>query len=178
MNGGYIVLGVDLGGNTGVAAIHHHHDGEVPVSAGLSSLNCGHIKALGQRYGDWLDQFDRMLTTLMESPGWTIRACGYEKVRRHKGVDAAHAYGAYEALVLMLLHKYDIPAVACEVGQIKKFATGKGNAIKERMVAAALAHVLLSDVGGAITEDQADAFWVACLTDDIISRRRSKVKVC
>lgn len=61
----------------------------------------------------------------------------YEKVMRHIGTAAAHAYGAF----LLALHEtcddYDTPYIGLSVQEIKKFATGKGNASKGAMVEAA-----------------------------------------
>ena len=60
-----------------------------------------------------------------------------EEVRRHLGVDAAHAYGGYLSHVSAYCSEVDIPHTGVPVGTIKKFATGKGNANKEDMIKAA-----------------------------------------
>lgn len=61
-----------------------------------------------------------------------------EEVRRHAGVDAAHAYGGALATVTRWCEVNKIPYSAQPVGTIKKFATGNGNATKDQMIEAAL----------------------------------------
>jgi len=62
----------------------------------------------------------------------------YEEVRRHMGVDAAHIYGGLIAVVSSICEERNIPYKGFPVGTIKKHATGKGNAGKDLMIAAAL----------------------------------------
>jgi hypothetical protein len=54
----------------------------------------------------------------------------YEKVVRHIGTAAAHAYGAF----LFKLHEtcdaFEVPYIGLSVQEIKVFAAGKGNAAK------------------------------------------------
>jgi crossover junction endodeoxyribonuclease RuvC len=59
------------------------------------------------------------------------RIC-YELVCRHLGVQAAHAYGAYEALLHMAAGDREI--VTFGVGEIKKSVTDKGNASKQDVI--------------------------------------------
>ena len=59
----------------------------------------------------------------------------FEAVRAHKGVDAAHIYGAFLAKLQELCAEYDVASEGIPVGTVKKFATGKGNASKDEMVA-------------------------------------------
>jgi hypothetical protein len=60
----------------------------------------------------------------------------FEEVRRHVGVDAAHAYGGFMSHLTSFAELYAIPYEGVPVGTIKKHATGKGNASKELMIAA------------------------------------------
>ena len=60
-----------------------------------------------------------------------------EEVRRHLGVDAAHAYGGYLAHVSSYCAEAGIPHTGVPVGTIKRHATGKGNASKSDMIEAA-----------------------------------------
>jgi Holliday junction resolvasome RuvABC endonuclease subunit len=57
-------------------------------------------------------------------------------VRRHVGVDAAHAYGGFLAHLTAWCEHHQIPYQGVPVGTIKKHATGKGNADKAAMMAA------------------------------------------
>jgi Holliday junction resolvasome RuvABC endonuclease subunit len=82
------------------------------------------------RFHDWLSVmgstffFDRLV---------------YEEVRRHAGTSAAHVYGGFVAVLTCWAEGKGIPFESIPVGTIKKFATGKGNAGKDEMVAAAQA---------------------------------------
>ena len=57
-------------------------------------------------------------------------------MRRHVGVDAAHAYGGFLATLTAWCEHHPIPYQGVPVGTIKKYATGKGNAGKEDVIAA------------------------------------------
>ncbi len=66
-----------------------------------------------------------------------IDAVYFEEVRRHVGVDAAHAYGgflAHHGVVRTLLRAFRI--VAFLSASIKKHATGKGNGDEKAVIAA------------------------------------------
>ncbi|MCG8047132.1 MAG: hypothetical protein N0E48_16120 [Candidatus Thiodiazotropha endolucinida] len=58
----------------------------------------------------------------------------YEEVRRHLGVDAAHKYGGYLAILTGWCESMNIPYSGVPVGSIKKFITGKGNASKKEVI--------------------------------------------
>jgi crossover junction endodeoxyribonuclease RuvC len=66
-------------------------------------------------------------------------AVAYEEVRRHLGTDAAHIYGGIVAIISSECEARKIPYVGIPVGTVKKLATGKGNADKPAMMAAAAA---------------------------------------
>ena len=68
-----------------------------------------------------------------------INAVYFEEVRRHAGVDAAHAYGGFMGHLTAWCEHHNIPYQGVPVGTIKKHATGKGNAGKDEMIAAAKA---------------------------------------
>ena len=61
----------------------------------------------------------------------------YEEVRRHAGTTAAHGYGGLVGEIGRLCELRSIPYAGVPVGTIKKHATGKGNAGKPVMIAAA-----------------------------------------
>ena len=81
----------------------------------------------------------------------------YEKVRRHLGTAAAHAYGAYESAVLEWSECVGIPAVGIEVGAVKKQATGHGRATKAAVLEAARQRWTWLAIP---TDDVADALWI------------------
>jgi Holliday junction resolvasome RuvABC endonuclease subunit len=60
----------------------------------------------------------------------------YEEVRRHVGVDAAHAYGGFHAFLIAWADQNTIPYEAVPVSTIKKHITGKGNAKKKEIIEA------------------------------------------
>lgn len=81
-----------------------------------------------------------------------IDAVYFEEVRRHLGVDAAHAYGGFMAHLTAWCEHHQIPYQGIPVGTIKKHATGKGNASKDEMIAA------MKALGHSPTDDnEADA---------------------
>jgi Holliday junction resolvasome RuvABC endonuclease subunit len=85
---------------------------------------------------------------------------GYEEVRRHAGTDAAHIYGGIVAVVQSVCEERTIPYQGVPVGTIKRLATGKGNADKTAMVAAAVVRFW------PVTDDnEADALWCAAALD-------------
>lgn len=65
------------------------------------------------------------------------RFIAYEEVRRHLGTDAAHIYGGFQGILTDLCEERGISYCAYPVGTVKKFATGKGNSSKSKMVKAA-----------------------------------------
>ena len=84
-------------------------------------------------------KFKRWLADMKNCGTYGIDAVYFEEVRRHAGVDAAHAYGGFLAHLTAWCEHHQIPYQGVPVGTIKKHATGKGNASKEEMVAAAVA---------------------------------------
>ncbi len=81
-------------------------------------------------------RFKRWLTEIKQiSDG--LDQVVFEEVRRHAGVDAAHAYGGFMGQLTAWCEHHQIPYQGVPVGTIKKHATGKGNAGKEEMISAA-----------------------------------------
>jgi Holliday junction resolvasome RuvABC endonuclease subunit len=60
----------------------------------------------------------------------------FEEVRAHAGTDAAHLYGGWLAHLAAWCEEACIPYQGVPVGTIKRYATGKGNADKAKMIAA------------------------------------------
>jgi hypothetical protein len=143
------ILALDLGTTTGWAL----RSPEGLVTSGTLSLKPSRYDGGGMRYvrfRAWLDQLG-----LDAGP---IGAIHFEEVRRHAGTDAAHVYGGLLATLTAWAETAGIPYQGVPVGTIKRHATGKGNAPKEAMIAAARAR------GFSPTDDnEADAiailFW-------------------
>lgn len=81
----------------------------------------------------------------------------YEEVRGHRGTDAAQVYGGIVAILTEHCELKEIPYQGVPVGTIKKWATGKGNADKVAMLAAAQGRWPDASIE---TSDQADAVWL------------------
>ena len=122
------ILALDLGTQTGWAL--HGRDGD--ITSGSETFKPQRFEGGGMRYL----RFKRWLIEIKQSVDG-IDAVFFEEVRRHAGVDAAHAYGGFMAHLTAWCEHHQIPYQGVPVGTIKKHATGKGNANKEQMVAAA-----------------------------------------
>lgn len=122
------ILSLDLGTTTGWAM--RRADGL--IVSGTTSFRPGRYEGGGMRYL----RFTRWLDELASDP---IGALYFEEVRRHAATDAAHVYGGLMATLTAWAELRGIPYQGVPVGTIKKHATGKGNAPKEAMIAAAKA---------------------------------------
>lgn len=121
------LLTLDLGTQTGWALL----SGDGVIISGSETFKPGRFEGGGMRFL----RFKRWLTEIKQSTDG-VDAVYFEEVRRHAGVDAAHAYGGFMAHLTAWCEHHQIPYQGVPVGTIKKHATGKGNAGKEDMVAA------------------------------------------
>ncbi len=104
-------------------------------------------------------RFLRLRSYLLEVlDGVTVGLVAYEEVRRHLGTDAAHIYGGIVASITAECEARGIPYCGIPIATIKKAATGRGNADKAAMVAAAAARWPGWEPE---TDDEADARWIA-----------------
>ena len=124
------ILALDLGTTTGWALTGR--DGL--ISGGSESFKPQRFEGGGFRYL----RFKCWLTEIKQCAEGIDLVC-YEEVRRHAGVDAAHAYGGFMATLTAWCEHHQITYQGVPVVTIKKHATGKGNAGKAEMVAAAKA---------------------------------------
>lgn len=136
-------LFLDLGTKMGWAVLYP--DGR--IISGVERFTPGRFEGGGMRFlklTSWLVEIKNTLGA--------IESIHFEEVRMHAGVDAAHAYGGYMGHLTAWCEKNDIPYAGVHVGQIKKSATGKGNANKEAMIEA------MKDLGHNPEDDnEADA---------------------
>ncbi len=124
------ILALDLGTTTGWAI--RGFDGL--ITSGTASFKPGRYDGGGMRYlrfTNWLTELDRL--------SGPIATIWFEEVRRHAGTDAAHVYGGLLASLTSWGELRGIPYEGVPVGTIKRHATGKGNANKVAMIAAAQA---------------------------------------
>ena len=122
-----ILLSLDLGTSTGWAIRNEYGR----IVSGTASFKPRRFEGGGMRYL----RFERWLGETRNVSG-RIDAVYFEEVRRHIGVDAAHAYGGFLAQLTAWCEHHSIPYEGVPVGTIKKHATGKGNADKDAMIAA------------------------------------------
>ena len=144
------LLGLDLGTSCGWCL--YRPDGL--VQSGIWNLRGSRYEGGGMRY----IRFVRFLDDV--SQGLDLRLVAFEEVRRHLGVDAGHIYGGFVAHLSAWCEKRNIPYEGIPVGTVKKFATGNGNANKERMVEAAR---LRWPEAGISDDNEADARWITAL---------------
>ncbi|OSM04162.1 crossover junction endodeoxyribonuclease RuvC [Magnetofaba australis] len=120
-----VLLALDLGSQTGWAV--RHPDGN--ITSGTLAFKNNRFEGGGMRYlrfRQWLDELNALVGG--------VGAVAVEEVRRHAGVDAAHVYGGFLAVVTSWCEARGIPYQGVPVGTIKKHATGKGNASKAQVI--------------------------------------------
>jgi Holliday junction resolvasome RuvABC endonuclease subunit len=119
------VLALDLGTRCGYAI---YKDGE--IISGTQKLR--HSKsASGARFL----HFRRWMMEVIETHN--IYMVFYERVVGHKGMLAAQVYGGFTYTLAAVCEEMQIKCTGIPVATIKKFMTGKGNATKDEMIAAA-----------------------------------------
>ena len=137
------ILTLDLGKKTGWALKDQNNQ----ISSCTESFKPQRFEGGGMRYlrfKKWLEELNQL------SGG--INQIYFEEVRRHLGVDAAHAYGGFLAHLSAWCEDNKIPYLGIPVGTIKKHLTGKGNANKQAMINA------VKDLGfNPIDDNEADA---------------------
>lgn len=122
-----VILALDLGTSTGWALRNEYGS----IISGMAHFKPRRFEGGGMRYL----RFKQWLTETKNVVG-AINAVYFEEVRRHAGVDAAHAYGGFLAHLTAWCEHHGIPYEGVPVGTIKRHATGKGNADKDAVIAA------------------------------------------
>lgn len=141
------ILALDLGTKCGWAL---SLDGQ--IVSGTWNLMAGRWDSAGMRFLKLIGKLDAV------HGATPLDLIAYEEVRRHMSTDAAHAYGGYLAHVQAWADKQTPEPVnytSFPVGTIKKHATGKGNADKAAMVAAARKRGW-----NPADDNEADALWI------------------
>ena len=164
---GAAVLALDLGISTGWAL--QERNGR--ICSGSQPFRPQRYEGGGMRFL----RFQRWLTELSQASDASasqllIDQVVFEEVRRHAGVDAAHAYGGFLGQLCSFCEHHRIPYQGVPVGTIKRFITGKGNASKDQVLAAvrglghspvddneadalALLHWAIASASGAVGRD-------------------------
>ena len=137
------ILTLDLGTKTGWAVCLT----DQRILSGTESFKSTRFQGGGMRYlrfTKWLEELNHL------SGG--IDQIYFEEVRRHLGVDAAHAYGGFLAHLSSWCEEQEVPYLGVPVGTIKKHIAGKGNADKQAVINA------VKELGfNPIDDNQADA---------------------
>lgn len=142
-----VIIGIDPGTKCGWCVLRA--DGR--IDSGTWNLKGGRFEGGGMRFVR-LRRYLMDLFTLFQ-PTLVV----FEEVHGHKGTDAAHIYGGIVAVITEECESRGIPYKGVPVQTAKKLATGKGNANKEAMMAAAKAKW----PGWAGDDNEADARWIA-----------------
>lgn len=143
------VLGIDPGTSCGWALLDLRG---ARVASGVWDLRPRRHEGGGMRYL----RVRRYLEDILAAPAGVL-CVGYEEVRRHAGTDAAHVYGGIVGMIAAVCEERRVPYTAIPVGTVKRHATGKGNAPKELMIAAALGRWQVAPED----DNEADALWIA-----------------
>ena len=162
-----VFVGVDLGTSMGYAVVD---DRGQFVEAGAWNFAPKKGAHAGARFVLASRQISAFLARVIGVEGLRLGGIAYEKVRRHDGVQAAHVYGAFEAILLAVCYQLGIEPDTVEVADLKLVATGKGGgrqATKDHVLVAAKHRWPGFDGDGRGAEDAADAMFCA----DIMRRR-------
>jgi Holliday junction resolvasome RuvABC endonuclease subunit len=143
-----IYIGIDPGTSCGWAVLDANGK---RIASGVWDLKPRRHEGGGMRYLRCRGYFEALLA------GRGMVVVGYEEVRRHAGTTAAHVYGGIIAQIGSICEAREVPYAAYPVGTIKRLATGKGNASKALMKAAARERWPRF----AGEHDEADALWIA-----------------
>ena len=140
------ILALDLGTRTGWALSTSRPFAPSTIVSGVQSFAPGRFDGGGMRFL----RFRRWLEEVLAGVGVVY----FEEVRRHIGTDAAHCYGGLLAHLTATCEERSLPYQGVPVGTIKRHATGRGNADKGAMIAAAnargFAHVTDDNEADAI----------------------------
>ena len=118
------ILCLDIGTKTGWAL----QSSSGVVTSGTAEFKNDRWQGGGMRYL----KFVRFLNSLIDDEKITV--VFFEEVRRHLGVDAAHAYGGFLAHLTAWCESHNMAYEGVPVGTIKKHITGKGNASKAMVI--------------------------------------------
>ncbi len=155
-----VFLGIDLGVHMGWAVVDE--DGR-RVGSGVWHFTQSAKESQRDPGARWLRAHAKVrefLGRYATHSNYRLGSVGYELVRRHEGVKAAHVYGALESILQAQCSALEICPDTVEVADLKQIAVGAGGgrrADKEAVMRAALAR--WPEMGG--DDNEADALWLA-----------------
>ncbi len=154
------LLALDLGTNMGFAIFR---DGK--FISGTKKLG-----TYREKFGARFHEFRIWLLNIIAKHN--IEAVYFERVFGHKGVEAAHCYGGFLYMLASVCFQQNIPCKGLIVQAIKKFMTGKNNATKDGMIAAARQKGF-----NPMDDNEADAIAIMLLAiEDQINRNKKTNK--
>lgn len=130
------ILALDLGTTTGWAYAlmpSHQTHNESAVISGTWSLKPQRFEGGGMRFLRFREKLNELHRIS------AISVIYYEEVRAHKGTDAAHVYGGLMGMLTAWCEENKVPYAGVPVAHIKRWATGKGNANKDAVIAGIVA---------------------------------------
>ena len=130
----------------------------LPFESGVWRLHEGNLR---ERGGRWLKLWRHLKN--VDALYGPIKVIVFEAVRRHEGISAAHVYGGLRAIAELFAESRGerfIEVRTVEVAHVKQYATGKGNARKEKMLSVARQRFAFE----IIDDNQADALWILAAT--------------
>ena len=119
-------LCLDLGTQTGWALLSR----EKVIASGSKNFKGDRFQGGGMRFL----KFVSFLGERLDHAAGQLKIVFFEVVRRHLGVDAAHAYGGFLGHLTAWCEQREIAYEGVPVGTIKRHATGKGNASKAMVI--------------------------------------------
>ena len=122
----------------------------------LPDGTCTTIKTGGAHRGDQrLHDLRRAMRYYLRA--WPARLAVIEVPGQFRSGDAALAAGMVQGVIREILVEFQLPFGKIHLTKVKQFATGKGDADKATMVAAANRH---RDADPLTDDNQADAWWL------------------
>ena len=112
-----VLLALDLGTTTGFAL----RGADGAITSGTAEFRLDRWQSGGMRFL----RFKHWLTEIKHQAGG-VDLVVYEQVRRHAGVDAAHVFGGWLAILTAWCDHHGIAYQGVPVGTIKRHVTGKG----------------------------------------------------
>lgn len=155
-----VFIGFDLGLRMGYGVVDE--DGKRVQSGVWHFSNTAHVTRMnpGARWLRAHGEVRRFLGGYANHGTYRLASVGYELVRRHEGVQAAHVYGGFEALVLAQCAPLHLKPDTVEVADLKLTAVGVGGGKRADKDAITLAARRRWPECGD-DSNEADAMWVA-----------------
>jgi Holliday junction resolvasome RuvABC endonuclease subunit len=125
------ILALDLGTKCGYALISTTIKSPA-VRSGTKDFKATRFESADRRFVN----FRNFLNQIRSGYPLGINTIYFEEVRKHIGVDAAHCYGGFKAILTAFCEDKKISYQGVPVGTIKKHITGKGNSDKSKVILA------------------------------------------